>query len=70
MKDHEELKRQRVNALQFNFVTTSEIARVAQVNVSAVSNWPQRYEDFPEQYKGKLYYWPDVLAWLKEKGKL
>jgi type I restriction enzyme M protein len=54
-------------------VTVSEIAQLAGVSVSAVSNWRKRYADFPVPADGTaagdLFAVQEVLAWLERRGK-
>lgn len=58
--------------LQENLVRPSDIADRVFVGRPAVSQWIQRYPDFPEPLiavEGRtfgIYWWPDVQAWLKE----
>ena len=55
-------------------LSVSQIAELANVGRSAVSNWPKRYRDFPEPRtvtpSGALYDAADVERWLIEKGRL
>jgi hypothetical protein len=54
-------------------VTVSEIAQLAGVSVSAVSNWRKRYADFPAPVEGAaagdFFALNDVLVWLERRGK-
>ncbi len=54
-------------------VTVSEIAQLAGVSVSAVSNWRKRYADFPAPTEGTaagdFFALQEVLAWLDRRGK-
>ncbi len=54
-------------------VTVSEIAQLAGVSVSAVSNWRKRYADFPVPVEGTaagdFFALNDVLVWLERRGK-
>lgn len=54
-------------------VTVSEIAQLAGVSVSAVSNWRKRYADFPAPVEGTaagdFFALNDVLVWLERRGK-
>ena len=55
-------------------VTSSDIARLAGVQPTAVSNWRRRHPDFPRELggpsKNPVFALPEVEAWLKEKGRL
>jgi len=55
-------------------VGVSDIAEMAQVKRSAVSNWPKRYKDFPSPRmvtsSGALYDSAEVERWLIESGKI
>lgn len=55
-------------------LSVSQIAELANVGRSAVSNWPKRYRDFPEPRtvtpSGTLYDAAEVERWLIEKGRL
>ena len=55
-------------------VGVSDIAEMAQVKRSAVSNWPKRYKDFPSPRmvtsSGALYDSAEVERWLIESGKV
>jgi hypothetical protein len=50
-------------------LTASDIARVAGVGPSAVSNWRRREADFPPEAEEGLFDEREVLAWLRRKGK-
>lgn len=54
-------------------VTVSEIAQLAGVSVSAVSNWRKRYADFPAPVEGAaagdFFALTDVRVWLDRRGK-
>lgn len=54
-------------------VGLTEISDKADVSRSAVGNWVNRYEDFPEPVvtlaSGPVFYWPEVKTWLKETGR-
>ena len=54
-----------------SLVAASDIADLAGVSRSAVSNWRRRHADFPEQVAGTkskpLYALPEVQAWLTKK---
>ncbi len=55
-------------------VTSSDIARLAGVRPTAVSNWRRRHSDFPQPVGGPesspTFALPEVEAWLKAKGRL
>lgn len=55
-------------------VGLTEISDRAEVSRSAVGNWVNRYEDFPETVvnlaSGPVFYWPEVKKWLKETKRL
>jgi len=55
-------------------VGVSEIAARAGVVRSAVTNWVERYDDFPapvaDLHCGPIYWWPHVAAWLRESHRL
>jgi SAM-dependent methyltransferase len=55
-------------------VSAADIARLADVGRSAVSNWRRRYADFPQPAggtpAGPLFALTAVEAWLREQGKL
>ncbi len=54
-------------------VTVSEIAQLAGVSVSAVSNWRKRHADFPAPVEGTaagdFFALNDVTVWLERRGK-
>ena len=54
-------------------ITTGEIAEVAGVGPSAVSNWRRRRSDFPppaeETPSGDLFRYSEVVRWLEANGK-
>jgi SAM-dependent methyltransferase len=54
-------------------VTSAEIARLARVRPTAVSNWRRRHEDFPRPVGGPrtspTFALPEVEAWLEANGK-
>jgi type I restriction-modification system DNA methylase subunit len=56
-------------------VTVSQIAELAQVNASAVSNWRKRFEDFPEPAGTlaggrEVFFLREVEDWLRDHDKL
>jgi SAM-dependent methyltransferase len=55
-------------------VTSSDIARLAGVRPTAVSNWRRRHSDFPQPVGGQesspTFALPEVEAWLKAKGRI
>lgn len=55
-------------------VSAADIARLANVGRSAVSNWRRRYPDFPQPAggtpSGPLFALAEVEAWLRDQGKL
>lgn len=55
-------------------VSAADIARLADVGRSAVSNWRRRYADFPRPAGGTpsvpLFALDEVEAWLRDQGKL
>jgi SAM-dependent methyltransferase len=55
-------------------VSAADIARLADVGRSAVSNWRRRYADFPQPAggtpTGPLFALTEVEAWLRDQGKL
>jgi len=55
-------------------VNAADIARLADVGRSAVSNWRRRYADFPRPAGGTpavpLFALTEVEAWLRDQGKL
>ena len=55
-------------------VSAADIARLADVGRSAVSNWRRRYPDFPQPAggtpSGPLFVLTEVEAWLRDQGKL
>ena len=55
-------------------VSAADIARLADVGRSAVSNWRRRYAGFPEPAggtpAGPLFALAEVAAWLRAQGKL
>lgn len=58
-----------------NLVTSTEIAEMAGVWKSTVSNWKKRYNDFPKEadvgnQKVKLYHRVEVERWLIQRGKI
>jgi len=54
-------------------LAASDIAEIAGVGASAVSNWRRRHSDFPspveEGSSGDLFAWGEVRRWLEERGK-
>jgi len=50
-------------------VNVSEIAEIARVGPSAVSNWKRRHSDFPAEVEPGLFDRAEVIAWLEETGK-
>ena len=46
-------------------VSASEIAEIAAVGPSAVSNWKRRHRDFPGEVEEGLYDRSEVVAWLR-----
>ena len=59
---------------RLELVGTDEIAKIAGVGRSAVSNWKRRYENtFPEPVAllavGEIYLKSDIMRWLKLKNK-
>ena len=50
-------------------VSASEIAEIAAVGPSAVSNWKRRHRDFPGEVEEGLYDRSEVVAWLRDSGK-
>jgi SAM-dependent methyltransferase len=63
-----------VNVQDETLVSAADIARLADVGRSAVSNWRRRYADFPRQAGGTptspLFALAEVQAWLRGQGKL
>jgi hypothetical protein len=56
-------------------LNVSQIAELAQVGPSAVSNWRRRFDDFPPPVHAvpggrDLFELPDVERWLKKHGRL
>jgi hypothetical protein len=55
-------------------VSAADVARLADVGRTAVSNWRRRYADFPQPVGGTpaspLFALTDVEAWLRGQGKL
>ena len=55
-------------------VSAADIARLAAVGRTAVSNWRRRYADFPQPVGGTpaspLFALAEVEAWLRSQGKL
>jgi SAM-dependent methyltransferase len=55
-------------------VSAADIARLADVGRSAVSNWRRRYADFPRPAGGTpavpLFALDEVEAWLRDQGRL
>ena len=54
-------------------VSAADIARIAGVRASAVSNWRRRHEDFPQPVGGTdrnpRFALAEVATWLKQQGK-
>ncbi|MFG1690569.1 N-6 DNA methylase [Gemmatimonadota bacterium] len=54
-------------------ITVGEIAEIAGVGPSAVSNWRRRHSDFPppaeESSSGDLFGHADIVGWLERNGK-
>ena len=57
--------------LPHTLITSSEIAALAHVGGSTVSNWKRRYDDFPQPAGGPknkpLYHCDSVLRWLRQR---
>ena len=55
-------------------LSTSDIAELAQVGPSAVSNWRKRYDDFPQPIekpgKWQRFRVNEVLEWLERHGRI
>jgi SAM-dependent methyltransferase len=55
-------------------VSAADIARLADVGRSAVSNWRRRFPDFPQPAggtpAGPLFALAEIETWLREQGKL
>jgi hypothetical protein len=55
-------------------VSAADIARLAEVGRTAVSNWRRRYSDFPQPVGGTpaspLFALTEIEAWLRGQGKL
>lgn len=55
-------------------VSAADIARLADVGRTAVSNWRRRYADFPQPVGGTpaspLFALADIETWLRDQGKL
>lgn len=55
-------------------ISSSEIARLAQVRAATVSNWRRRHEDFPGPVGGTaarpLFSRKEVVGWLRSRGEL
>lgn len=61
--------------LDSSLVNASQIAALAEVGPSAVSNWRNRHEDFPKPVESvpggrDLFSLKEVEAWLERRGKL
>jgi SAM-dependent methyltransferase len=60
--------------MQDTTVSAADIARLADVGRTAVSNWRRRHPDFPQPVGGTsaspLFGLADVEAWLRTQGKL
>lgn len=50
-------------------ITAGEIADIAGVGPSAVSNWKRRHIDFPAEVEDGLFERDDVVSWLRRTGK-
>ena len=50
-------------------INASEIAEIAGVGPSAVSNWKRRHSDFPAEVEPGLFDRAEVIAWLEDTGK-
>lgn len=50
-------------------ITAGEIAEIAGVGPSAVSNWKRRRADFPGEIEDGLYDQAEIVAWLHTAGK-
>lgn len=51
-------------------VSRTEIANLAEVRPSAVTNWEKRYRDFPKAVRSEgveYFAWEEVLAWLDSR---
>jgi hypothetical protein len=61
--------------IESSLVGASQIAALAEVGPSAVSNWRNRFDDFPKPVESvpggrDLFRLKEVQAWLRERGKL
>ncbi|GAB2472291.1 DNA methyltransferase family protein [Jatrophihabitans fulvus] len=57
--------------IAFDRMTTSDIAKLADVEVSTVSNWRKRHDDFPDPIDDSgrpVFSGPAVRAWLKKQN--
>ena len=57
-----------------NCTILAEIAEIAGVGASAVSNWRARHSDFPKPiaviYSVEIFSLPQALKWLEKTGRL
>lgn len=50
-------------------LTSTEIAQIADVSPSAVSNWKRRHPDFPAEIDDGLYDTAEIVSWLRRQGR-
>lgn len=50
-------------------INATELADIAGVGPSAVSNWKRRHSDFPAEVEAGLYARDEVISWLQDAGK-
>ena len=52
-----------------SLINAGEIADIAGVGPSAVSNWKRRHSDFPAEVEDGLFDRDEVITWLRDAGK-
>lgn len=50
-------------------LTSTQIAQIANVTPSAVSNWKRRHPDFPANIDDGLYATAEIVSWLRRQGR-
>jgi chromosome partitioning protein len=58
--------------LEADLIGVNEIAKIAEVTTSAVSNWRKRFNNFPkpikELHSGPVFHRAQILRWLRERN--
>jgi hypothetical protein len=61
-------------AWKTELVGVTEIAKRCKVSRAAVCNWIERYDAFPKPLTtlamGPVFYWGDIVRWLKRTDRM